>query len=483
MHRTRRRRGLAAAAAVVATAALVASCSTSKPSSGVASVPLNGITASTVKVGFTVVQLGTLEQALGFKVADYGGVGTETKQINAVVDYINAHGGMGGRKVQADLRTYTALTDSPEQSQAACDGFTQDDRVFGIVLDAALQNNTVPCYTAAHTIIADETEIAHDQTQFVSDSPYLWSPTQPEYTSFLKAQLAAMNSGHFFDGNTGVLVVPDDDPVSRRAATTVVKPYLDSLGITNEQTSYVNGTNTGLLGATSATAIAAGTNARLNRVISVGGARILAVALSVQAAGTYRSTWGISTFDDPAWIQLNGAAIAENRRPGMVGFGYAPSRDLPRDTGGPPFPDPSNPMQVLCHQIVTDAGASPPNNARNNWTEALQYCDGAMFMKSVLDKLPGKATVTGEQFKDAAFSIGSSYRSSVTFGAAWGPNVYAGTDAGQPIAWDASTNAFNYTGGLQTFGAPVVQTGAAASSAPTTATVTGPLPTITAPAP
>ena len=476
--RRRRNRRVAGVAAVAALAVVLAGCSSTKDNANTSGTPLPGITDSTVKIGFTVVDGGKLSSSLGFKSADYGGVEGQTKAINAVVQHINANGGMGGRQVQADIKTYISANDSPDTSQAQCSAYTQDSRVFAVVLDGGLQNNAVPCYAAANTLVLDQTLVAHDQTQFENTSPYLWSPTHPEYSSFVKAQLDQMNKAGFFTGNSGVLIMPADIEVARRATDQIVKPFLSSIGVTRSQVAFIDSTNTGTLGATAAAALTAGKNGKFNRVVAIGGARIESVALSDQAAANYPSTWSISSYDSPPFIQNNPETIVTALRNGMTGIGYSPAIDVYENTVGPAFPDPTNPQQVLCTNIINQAGATPPENRRNNWRSALQYCDAAFFLKAVLDKAPAGATLTGAQFKDAAAQIGTTYRSSMTFGASWGPNVYAGTNAAQDLKWDPTTLAFVYGGTTIQFGAP-----ASAAAAPNSAVPAPAAPNSAVPAP
>ena len=71
-----------------------------------------------------------------------------------------------------------------------------------------------------------------------------------------------MNSANYFAGNTGVLLMPSDDEVSRRVTDTIVKPYLASIGITKVQASYIDSSTTGSLGATSSAALIAGRNGK-----------------------------------------------------------------------------------------------------------------------------------------------------------------------------------------------------------------------------
>jgi hypothetical protein len=123
-----------------------------------------------------------------------------------------------------------------------------------------------------------------------------------------------------------------------------------------------------------------------------------------------------------------------------------------------PFPDPSNPTQVLCKQIIDAAGATPPEGTRPNYKAALQYCDAALFLKAVLDKAP--KDLNGQRFQEAAWQVGTGYSSSVTFGGNFVQGRYASTTIGRDLGWDATvcqnpvtnaTGCFLYRGGNVAF--------------------------------
>ena len=90
-------------AAMLAAALVLAGCGTSGKSSS--SPPLPGVTDTSVKLGFSIVDLGELANALGFIQPDYGGYEQNEKVIKALVDYVNKNGGMGGRQVTPERRT------------------------------------------------------------------------------------------------------------------------------------------------------------------------------------------------------------------------------------------------------------------------------------------------------------------------------------------------------------------------------------------
>ena len=141
----------------------------------------------------------------------------------------------------------------------------------------------------------DETLIAHDQAQFEQYKPYLWSPTHPEYGSFIRGHLETLKNEGFFEGTKGVQLMAGDDEVSRRVAEQIAKPYLAELGVTNVRTDYVDSSSNATLSDTGKRVIVAGDNAGMDRVVAIGGSRILPVALSNFEASEFDSIWCVRT--------------------------------------------------------------------------------------------------------------------------------------------------------------------------------------------
>ncbi len=409
-----------------------------------------GVTATTIKIGYIYTALGAVQKSLGFKQANYGDV---EKQIKAEVDYVNANGGIGGRQIIPVIKGYDGSQDSPEFAESFCNAFTQDEQVFAVVFEGQLQNNVRPCYATRKTIMIDQGLFAKDQAEFERFAPYLWSPTFPEYGGFLKGQLQALQSQGWLTGSKGVSVIGIDNDVARRQIDQTVIPFLASVGVTNTQKFFVDTSNVGTLGAGSSAALTGTKNAGLDRVIVIGGARILPVAVSTSEANDLIGVkWAISSYDSPLFLQDNPGSVVAATLDGMVGFGFLPDGDI-RDDPTLPFPNPANPQEVLCKQIVDSAGVAPPEPQRTDYKSAFQFCDGTFFLKNVIDKAP--KNLTAGAFRDSAFSLGTSYRSSQTFGSAMVPGKYSATNISRVLFYDTTCDnvitkakgCFRYRGG------------------------------------
>jgi ABC-type branched-subunit amino acid transport system substrate-binding protein len=103
-----------------------------------------GVTPTTVKVAFLVVDLGSISK-LGFGVPGFDPK-TQEAFDNAFIDDVNAHGGILGRKIVPFYESYDPT--SADSETAACVKATQDDQVFATVdVSGGLNPAAQLCFT------------------------------------------------------------------------------------------------------------------------------------------------------------------------------------------------------------------------------------------------------------------------------------------------------------------------------------------------
>lgn len=461
--RSSRRRTVAGAAIAGLILSGLVGCSSASESAAPPGVQGPGVTADAVNVGFLAVDIGELANSLGFVNVEDGGYANVSKGIQAIVDYVNANGGLGGRRMNAVIKPYDAKQDSPEYAEAVCKSFTQDAQVFIIGFDGQFQNNSRPCYRAGNAIMLDQTLVAHDTAQFEEFAPYLWTVSNPEFNGFVTAQLNVLRDAQWFNGSKGVAVVYPDTEVNRRAAQSVVNPYLAQLGITNTKEFAIDSSNAGTLGATSSVALSGAQAAGLDRVFVVGGSRIMALMLAQPEAETLQAKYSVSTFDSPAFFVDNPDTIVSARRSGMAGMGFQGGGDMRLGSGGVAFPDPANAQEVLCKKIIDDAGATPPAQNRENYRVVFQHCDTALLMKAAFDRMP-KDDIRAETFRDAVWALGDQWRGALAYSAGWQAGSYAGAASARGFFWDDSCQLEGRAPGCFRYGTP--ETPLAAATVP-----------------
>jgi hypothetical protein len=262
--------------------------------------------------------------------------------------------------------------------------------------------------------------------------------SNPELGGFLNTQLAVLRDAQWFSGSSGVGIVFPDTEVTRRASEQVVAPFLTSLGITNVKSYVIDSSNIGTLGASTQVAVTGALRDGVDRIVTVGGTRILAVMLAQPEVAQLDAKYSISTYDSPAFFVDNPGTIVAERRTGMAGLGFQGGGDARLGSGDVPFPDPSNPQEGLCKQIIDGAGATPPATNRENYRVVFQHCDAALLLKAAFDRMP-KDTITAESFRDAVWALGTSWRGVLTYGQpGWISGSYAGAGAGRGMYWDDS---------------------------------------------
>ena len=161
-----------------------------------ASSPTQGVTATTIRVGVPYIDVGAaVLRTLGVHI-DYGSF---PDAFNALVDNVNAHGGIDGRKIVPSIVAVTPVGTAP--AATACTQLTEDDSVFVVL--APLQPT---CYLEHNVPVVGSIYPSGHSPTTAQD----FSPTPP-VAAFDPLELTAMvNQGVFkhkkvaiFGGGTG----------------------------------------------------------------------------------------------------------------------------------------------------------------------------------------------------------------------------------------------------------------------------------------
>ena len=425
-----------AAVGVVAALALVG-CGTMMPgadSGGAALVGSGpGVSDESLKVVFVGVDLAAVAKLTGFKVAD---AGDPDAQVEALEDWVNAHGGVGGRQLDAVFRLYDAASDSPAAEEQLCNEITQDDQAFAVVLTGQFQTNARPCYAQRKTLVLDATLVATDTTAYDELSPYLWSASYPEYDGFVRALIATLEQQAFFEGRDRVGVVAADTPINRRVIKEVATPLLEEAGITPE-VAWVDTTDQGTIFQGNDQAAVTFRSQEIDRVMFLGGARLASIFTTVAAAQSFTATYAVSSFDNPQFFVNNPDTIPPETMEGMVGIGFNPSQDVPDSQ----LPFPTGPAETECVDIYAESGIT--FESREAARVALPYCDAARLLKAAGDEVTGD--LNAGAWAEAAHAQ-TGFDTATGFGGALGPGRFAAAGAYRVMKYDSGSRTFVYEG-------------------------------------
>lgn len=401
---------------------------------GVAAGPAPGVSQDSIKVVFVGTDLTATKELTGFTTAD---TGDGKAQVQAIQEYINANGGIGGRKLEAIYRNYEASNDSPAEEEKLCNQITQDDKAFAVVLTGQFQSNARPCYAQRNTLVLDATLLASDKSTFDSLAPYLWSASFPVYDDFVGAFMTSLKTQGFFEGASTVGVVAVDNPGNRNVYASLVQPKLAEYGVT-PTIGWVDTTDLGTLNMGTSQAALEFRTKGIKQVFFLGGARLAPFFMTSAAAQEYTARYAVSSFDNPTWMVANTATVPPAALKGMVGIGFNPGQDVPDSQ----YPFPSTDAERECVGIFASAGIS--FETRENARVALTYCDSARLLKAAAAKISGD--LNAATFSSAAQSLGNEYQPSSNFGGSAGPGRYVIAGTYRQMAYDEQCNCFTYNG-------------------------------------
>jgi hypothetical protein len=104
-----------------------------------------GVTADSITIGFSYIDLETLAEAGVIKISH----GPYEDVIKALVDDVNANGGINGRRLELVIAKYSPIGN--EEQLAACSKLTEDEKAFA-VLNGLLNENNL-CIVQQHATI------------------------------------------------------------------------------------------------------------------------------------------------------------------------------------------------------------------------------------------------------------------------------------------------------------------------------------------
>lgn len=417
---------------VLATTLAYTSCGALMPGQN-ASVPIGGdgpgVTADAVEVVFIGTDLSKTASMTGFQQPD---VGKPADQVKALESYVNAHGGIGGRRLAAVYREYEASNDSPAAETTLCSQITQDDHAFAVVLTGQLQSNARPCYAQRRTLMLDATLIADDKATFTRLQPYLWTASFVEYDAFTTSFLKVLTKEQFFAGRDRAGLVAADTPANHAAYDDIVAPTLAKAGVT-VTVSWIDTTSLSSLNTGLSQAAVNFRGKKIDRVFFLGGARIAPFFMTSAVAQSFTARYGISTFDSPSFMVANPSLIPAAALQDMVGVGFAPGYDVPDSQLS--FPDTD--AEKNCQKIYADAGITFAE--RQNARVAFGYCDAVLLLQAGAGKGDLNAASWAATAQKAEFVTATGFGASAASGYAKGTGY-------RVLKYDAACPCFTYQG-------------------------------------
>lgn len=402
-----------------------------------------GVTATTVKVGFIVVKgSSSYGNGAAFKSPAYGDV---PKQVAAMVAWINSHGGIAGRKVVPVIREHDINNDSRSVEEAMCNGFTDDDKVFAVVLAAQGYPETRRCYAQKKTLILDPTPFLYGADSFRALAPYYWSPDYVNYSRVMRALVPTLKAQSYFGAGYKLGVVTYDVDVYHSIVDNDLKPALKAAGITLDESNvkYISNTDIPTIQRGATQAVAQMQVAGVNRVIFAGLGPYAPLFMSTAEAAHFNPRYGITSYDQPRFSQGWKAMNPTSQLQGAVGIGFSPVMDVA--DGQMAFPAPG---EKFCIDIFKAAGITWAERADSGY--GLSYCDALLMLQKAASGIGSDLSV--QTWAAGAARLGTTFQSAIAMHTDFSGGRMDGGNGYRTLTYTNGCSCFVYSGPVRRFG-------------------------------
>jgi hypothetical protein len=413
-----------------------------------------GVTDTTIKIGYTYyVNSKAGEEALG-ATFDYGDPNADLK---AAIDWVNTHGGVGGRKLvlelYADDSSVSTTRSFDQDYQIQCDHFTQDVKVFAVL------GASYPLYRkclASRGVLPvgasrEDMSLADFQgTPLYYDVSGL--PTDKAMTNMVLGLLRTKYFTERWDPNVGapggtapvVLgIIHSDRPQWQYAVKRALIPELTAHGIkvsTQNVFEYHQNTDASGAGTTVSSIQSAVLKFRQQGVTHVIAPEAAGLGFFARGAENQRSRprYGVSTVAS-VQADVDGKVIPPEQMAGALGIGWVPAYDLTDSSKYTP------PGKATCLKAMRAKGIDESGGLAQ--AVALAACELVFPLQAALRGVTSSQPVTRERLIAGIEALGDSYVSAALPKVSYGPGKHYAISQAWLWAWDTTCGCATYTSG------------------------------------
>jgi ABC-type branched-subunit amino acid transport system substrate-binding protein len=197
-----------------------------------------GVTANSIKVGFSLIDFKCIQQFIDFTRPNQQAI------YQAFIDDVNKKGGINGRKIVPDFNTECPLTPTSDLLVQVCTHFTDDDKVFAVVgnlSDAAQDSAMHTCIAKQHKTPVVTFQVTQAMFDQVPPGMLIFPGTTPERSSAVLFEL--LKKQGVLEGKKVAVLAQQTSQVSVKS---VVLPAIKKAGVKTGTTAYltINGPDT-----------------------------------------------------------------------------------------------------------------------------------------------------------------------------------------------------------------------------------------------
>jgi ABC-type branched-subunit amino acid transport system substrate-binding protein len=383
--------------------------------------------------------------------ARYGGVvhGEDGGvQAQAVADYINATGGIGGRPLQLRRFRVDAFDGTPfdVHDQQMCSFFGEGPRPVAVV--AALGWRLLhPCLAERGIPLITNWPTTADTASFARFADYLFAPGSLALDRFAAPYVRGLQAAGFFGRGARVGVVHYARPEFDRAMG-ALRSELGRAGVrivADADLPDIPSTAQAARVFTAAeTAILRFRAAGVNRVVSVDyGGTAVAIFMQTAEPQGYRPAYGLSTLNSPTFLR---AGMPPRQLRGAVGIGWAPLVDVPaQEEGGVPA------IRSQCAEIYRRASVATGDRSAYGQFSAFSLCDSLLLLRRAL---AGASSDSPATVRARIEALGSSYTSGLAMATRLDGAHHDGVSGYRVLRYDEGCSCFRYDGPVRSLDGP-----------------------------
>jgi len=401
---------------------------------GGSSAPISGSAHDTtpIRLGFEVIKGGNAAVAAVFGTPVNFGDGRA--EITAIVNDVNAHGGVGGRKIVPFIAELN-VADGDAGRDAGCRGLTEDDHVQFIITVINITQAFASCAAKHHVPVINASFGSGDEGLYASIGKYLYSPSLLSLNREEALVLDALHSAGRATTKTLVGVILDNtkDMIAQRVYDKTVHPQLKAWGVPHESFSVAQESDI------SAAVLRFQTD-QVKTVLFVAPSGVIEV-LFMNAADKqqYRPDYGLGDSTDP-WFIANAAPTEQVKH--IFGAGSLPISNVEVAQY------PTTPREKKCLDLIAPYGET--NKDRHGSLTATLYCEAIREFTAVGALATGPLTV--DSFAAAYPKVGTSYAPISTFAIDFASGRHDNASQYRLLAYSSACSCIAYTSGLKQVG-------------------------------
>jgi hypothetical protein len=412
-----------------------------------------GVTNDAINVGLAyAVNAGAANAALGASGISQGDAKTE---YQIVIDDINAHGGVAGRKIVPIFHEVDGASTATTAAiaQQACDDWTQDHHVF--VIFSAGDDTIEQCAHNRGALLISGDLTGADAATF-RRFPYYVELSSMNLDRVATTEIAGINAQGYFSGwnaATGgatptpakVGILTFDDPAFAHATDQSMVPALKALGFAPDPADIVRvqtvqrTSDTGPIAAAVSSAVLKFRSDNVSHVLIFDERGLLSLLFMQNAdSQRYFPRYGLNTQNGPQAL-ADGAGLPKRQLIGSKGIGWLPSLDITpsQNTLNGPY---SNDARRKCINLMTSKGISFAD--ANAESIAMGICNEFWFFRDAM-KLSGNV-MNRIGFMDGVAKVGTSFQSNSVFATKFTASQHDGVSAVRYYVYDPGCTCMKY---------------------------------------